>query len=302
MTLKNWIEKILVLLLFLFTLFGLILPIYHQSKSNCKNQILLEEMLNQKDLIDFKYQKKYNDYLLDQNSIANASRPDFSFISNKDRVIGFIEFPTLKLPVTSIYSKKNSESVFYYKYGSFPTVGESGHLVISINDHWKNQANLVKLAQLKVGDCFYLRMGKQKKAYQITSKWTGRNQEDFIIIPNKQLLTIEMEDSSGFTNNYTFFESKQIALEMVEKVNSTPKILYSYQRGIVLFFLLNGVLFTGLVFKYQGYARKAHSKSSRSQYEGYKKLRRLLQITRGYYIISGLFMLFFIVYLMLRHL
>lgn len=281
-------------------MFGLILPIYYQSKANDNSQILLEEVLHQKELTDFEYQTKYNDYLLDKNSIEDASGPDFSFIPNKNRVIGFIEFPILKLPVTSIYSEKKSESVFYYKYGSFPTVGESGHLVISTNNHWKNQAHLVKLSQLKVGDCFYLRMGKQKKAYQITSKWTGRNQEDLIVLPNKQLLTIEMQDLSGFTNNYTFFESKQIPLEMVKKVDNTPKFLYSYQGGVLFIFLLNGALFTGLVFKYQEYARKAHSKSSRSQYEGYKKLRCLLQITRGYYIISVLFMLFFLVYLMLR--
>lgn len=143
-------------------------------------------------------------------------------------------------------------------------------------------------------------MGRQKKVYQVTSKWTGINLEELIVIPNEQLVTIEMKDLSGFTNNHTFFESKQIASERVEKVSCTPKILYSYQGGILLFFLLNGILFMGLVFKYQKYARRAHSRSFRSQYNGYKKLQRLLQITRGYYIILGLLMFSFIAYLILR--
>lgn len=277
-------------------------PIYYQKKAYRENEVIVNRWIKQVNPSDQKYQEKYNAFLLNKQVTKKTEKPDFSFNSSKSGVIGFVEFPTVRIPTSAIYKKKTSESLFQYKFGSFPGVGDSGHLLISFRDHWKNQAILLNLSQLKVGDCFYLRIGQQKKSYQVLARKKAHEQVDLRLTSNEQLLTLEMKEPSGFTDKYLVFNCKQLSNEESEKLNTASRVTYSYQFIAGIFLLLNGTFFAGLVLKYQGYIRRAHSKSLRSKHEGYKKLRGLLQVTRGYYIVLGLCMLFFLLLVIQRYL
>lgn len=246
------------------------------------------------------YRKKYKDYLLEKETITNKTKSDLHRIPEVDGVVGILYFPTVCLTETPIYKGETKEAFFHYKYGSFPTTKESGLTVVAVNDHWKNLVDLVRLTQLKVGDCFYLRLGDQTSTYQITTILIGDQQEERKIIPNEQILTIERKNLAGFTDEQVLIESKRIAKKPVQDTSITPKINFSYQAIVILFLLLNSLFFGGLVVSYQSYVRKAHATPFRTKNSGYRKLRRLLQITRGYYILLGLIMSFYLAVLIYR--
>lgn len=247
------------------------------------------------------YQKRYNDYLLGNEHIQEAAKPNFTLISESDGVIGSLEFPTVKMTETPIYKEETKNALFHYKYGSFPTVGKSGYLALEVDDEWKNHVFLVDFTQVKVGDCFYLRMGGKKYAYQIISLMEQSDHTDKKIVVNDQILTIEMKNPSVFTDNRLTIQSKQISKSNVQKVNVTPKITYSYSLIVALLLLLNMSFFCGLILLYQRYVRRAHAKAFRTKTGGYRKLSRLLQMTRGYYILLGLVMGFYLAVMLYRY-
>ncbi|MFR3687016.1 MAG: hypothetical protein ACLTXM_18505 [Enterococcus sp.] len=301
---KNWSINVLFLSLLLGTIGCLILPIDYQRKVTTSNQVVLKKykkVTTQEDNSVLNYQEKYNDYLLKNASLIRTARPDFSIVSAKSDVIGTIEFPTVKTTETPIYKEKTKRSLFHYMYGSFPAVGKSGHLVITVDDQWRNQVEIVELRQLQVGDCFYLKMGLKKQAYQITTITKRDDQADRKIVTNEHLLTIELKNLTGFTNDQTTILSKRVEKKSVQRANVTQKINFSYSTIVTTFLLLNMLFFGGLVLSYQRYVRKAHANPIRTKLGGYRKLRRLLQITRGYYILLALIMGFYLAVMIYRY-
>lgn len=304
---KNGIAKGIFLSLLFGTLFCLLVPIYCQKKTDTVNHAVLSEYNKVKKIEDLslvEYQKKYNDYLLEKGMIAGTTKPEFTIIPDKEGVIGSIEFPTVRIAETPIYKEESNLSFFHYKYGSFPSVVNSGHFAINVSNRWRDQVNQVELVKLKVGDCFYLKMGNKKIAYQITTIVKQNNQDVRKIAPmsNGHLLTIEMKNLSGFTDFQTAILSKRIDGENVQKatIKPTQKINFSYSTIVITFILFNILFFSGLVRSYQRYVRKAHTKSFRTKYKGYRKLRVLLYITRGYYILLGLIMFFYLLLMIYR--
>lgn len=289
--------------LFLFllssTLFCLLFPIKYEKKMTIKKLDTVEKY-KKATTASINYRKKYKDYLLEKETITNKTKSDLHRIPEVDGVVGILYFPTVCLTETPIYKGETKEAFFHYKCGSFPTTKESGLTVVAVNDHWKNLVDLVRLTQLKVGDCFYLRLGDQTSTYQITTILIGDQQEEREIIPNEQILTIERKNLAGFTDEQVLIESKRIAKKPVQDTSITPKINFSYQAIVILFLLLNSLFFGGLVVSYQSYVRKAHATPFRTKNSGYRKLRRLLQITRGYYILLGLIMSFYLAVLIYR--
>ena len=245
------------------------------------------------------YQKKYNNYLLEKTVITDASKPDFTIVPEENGVIGAINFPTVGLSETPIYKEETKQAFFHYKYGSFPTAGKSGHLTVEVEGRWRDQVWLMELAQLKIGDCFFVTMNNQKRAYQITEirKVQDKNPT---VIPNKQLVTVLMKDTSVFTNNQSVIIGERIAKSSIQKANVTPKINFSYPFIVRIFLLLISVFFGWLVLSYQLSVRRAHSRPFRTKTSGYRKLWQLLQITRGYFILLTLIMGFFLAVMIYR--
>lgn len=264
------------MLLLFSTLFCLLFPIDYQRKMNSEKQ---------------KTVKVYK---------KSLSRELPTSIPEVDGVIGTLSFPTVRLTETPIYKEETEKAFFHYKYGSFSTTEKGKYPVITVSDHWKNLVDLVKLTQLKIGDCFYLRINDQMSAYQITEILTGDTQEERKIIPNEQILTIERKNLAGFTDDLVIIEGRKIAKTNVQKANITPKIIFSYQAIVIIFLLLNSLFFGGLVISYQRYVRRAHATPFRTKNGGYRKLKQLLQITRGYYILLGLIMSFYLAVLIYR--
>lgn len=238
--------------------------------------------------------------MLEKGGIQEAAKPNFALIPENDGVIGFLEFPTVEMAKTPIYKEETKHSLFQYKYGSFPTVGNSGHLTITVADNWKNQVSLVDLTQLRTGDCLYLMMGHKKQAYQITSITQQRSPTTNVIKLNNQLLTLEMKTLSAFTDDQIIIQSVQVDKENVQAANVTPKINFRYSMIVITFLLLNILFFGGLVLSYQRYVRKVHAEPFRTKSNGYRKLRGLLQITRGYFILLVLVMGFYLAVLLYR--
>lgn len=285
------------------TLVSLLFPIVHQDKMIAEKSVMVKKYRENYRKVaptSLDYQTKYNDYLMEIDTIALSKRPDFQRVSDTDGVIGTLSFPTVHLSETPLYKEEMKECLFHYKQGSLPTTGKSEHTVLTIKDRWKNLPDLVKLTQLKVGDCFYLRIGNQISVYQITTIQTGDTQEERKVILDEGLLTIERKNLLGFTNDQIIIKSRKIAKETLQKVNITPKIVFSYQTFVIVFLLLNSLLFGWLVLCYQKYVRKAHAIPYRTKNGGYRKLRRLLQITRGYYILLGLIMSFYLAVMVYR--
>lgn len=291
------------LLLVICTLSCLLFPIKYQGKIDTEKQEIVEEYkkhITKAAPASLDYQKKYNDDLLEQGSITTATIPDFYRMPEVDGVIGTLSFPTVCLTETPIYKEKAEKTFFHYKYGSFPTIKESGHTVLSVSDHWKNIEDLVRLAQLKVGDYFYLRVGDQSCVYQIMTILTSSSPEERNILPNEQLLTIERKNLSGFTDNQVIIKGRKIVKSNLQKNAINPKIIFNYQTIVIIFLLFNSLFFGGLVVSYQRYVRKTYAKPFRTKNFGYKHLRRLLQITRGYYILMGLVMSFYLAMIVYR--
>ncbi|MBO0458498.1 hypothetical protein JZO77_17325 [Enterococcus hulanensis] len=299
---RSWLAKILFLSLLLSTLMCLILPIHYQKKMEAANQEVLDEYKKVAGKVDtsvLTYQKKYNNYLLEKTMITDASKPDFTIVPEKKGVIGAINFPTVRLPETPIYKEETKQAFFHYKYGSFPTAGKSGHLTVEAEGRWRDQVRLMELAQLKIGDCFFVTMNNQNRAYQITEIRKAQDKNP-TVIQNKQLLTVLMKDTSVFINNQLVITGEQIAKSSIQKANVTPKINFSYSFIVRTFLLLNGVFFGWLVLSYQLSVRRAHSRAFRTKNGGYRKLWRLLQITRGYFILLTLIMGFFLAVMIYR--
>lgn len=299
---KTWLGKILFLCLLLCTLTCLFLPIHHQKKMEAANQEVLGEYKKVAGKVDasvLTYQKKYNNYLLEKTVITDASKPDFTIVPEENGVIGAINFPTVGLSETPIYKEETKQAFFHYKYGSFPTAGKSGHLTVEVEGRWRDQVWLMELAQLKIGDCFFVTMNNQKRAYQITEirKVQDKNPT---VIPNKQLVTVLMKDTSVFTNNQSVIIGERIAKSSIQKANVTPKINFSYPFIVRIFLLLISVFFGWLVLSYQLSVRRAHSRPFRTKTSGYRKLWQLLQITRGYFILLTLIMGFFLAVMIYR--
>lgn len=268
------------------------------------NQGVLREYqkaTNQPDTTKCDYLKEYNQYLLERGTTKEAARPDFSLVPGNKGVIGSLEFPTVKIKESPIYQTKTNQSFFHYAYGSFPFVGKSGHLSIAVTDHWKNQVLLVQLNQLKVNDCFYLRMGGQTQVYQVVTLTKQGELDDRQMASKKRLVTIKLNNLSGFTTDQLVITSKQVNEKNVQLDTRTPTINYSYRAIVVTFLLINALIFSGLIFSYQRHVRKAHSVSFRMKNGGYRKLRRLLQITRGYYILLALITGFFLALMIYRY-
>lgn len=237
--------------------------------------------------------------IFEKKKIKDLVKLNFNDNPRENSIIGSLQFPTACVSETPIFNAKTEGSFFKYIYESSSTAGKSGHLVVEVGDQWKDQVNLVKLAQLKVGDCFFLNINNQKKVYQIIKIETVRDQS-YTIIPNTRLLTMVMNNLSGFTDNQSMIMSKEIPSESLKKDNIRSKLNFSYQVLVSIFLLLNVFIFGSLVLLYQKYIRKAYSKLCRIKYGGYRKLRGLLQVTRGYYILLGLVMIFFLLILIYR--
>lgn len=287
----------LFLSLLFWTLFFLLVPIYHEKKTDTVNQSILSEYKKEVDRLDrsvIEYQKKYNDSILNTNMLKDAAKPDFTTISDEVGVIGSITFPTVEVSETPIYTEETQQSFFNYKYGSFPTFGKRTHLVIDVCDSWRNQIPLVNMMHLKVGDCFYLNMNNYKLVYQII-KLEKVHEQSFMIPQNEQLITLVMDDLSGFTDSQFAIVGKQLSGDAIEKVTSTPKIIFRYQTVVAFVLLLNILFFSFLVLMYQKYVRRLQFNNYRSKYTGYRKLRRLLQVTRGYYLFLVMIMSFYLI-------
>lgn len=152
-------------------------PIYFQQKVYQENEELLNRWSNEENNAD----QKYNAYLFDKQVKKKDQEPNFSLISRESELLGFIEFPTVRIPTSAIYKEKTNESFFQYKVDAFLITEKNGNFVIYLNDQWKNQALLLNLAQLRVGDCFFLRVGQQKIAYQIiTKRICARKLEEYL--------------------------------------------------------------------------------------------------------------------------
>lgn len=300
---KNGIVKGIFLSLLFCTLFCLLVPICYQKKIDTVNQAVLSEYKKEIDVIDrslFDYQKKYNDSLLSNSMLKNAAKPDFTSFPVEAGVIGSITFPTVKMNETPIYIEETQHSFLNYKYGSFPTFGKSTHLVIEVCDSWRNQLSLVNMVQLKSGDCFYFNMNNCTLVYQII-KLEKVHEKSFVIRPNERLITLVMKDLSGFTDIQFAIVGKQISSETIDKANSTPKIIFRYQTVVAFVLLLNILFFSFLILMYQKYARKLTINNYRTKYGGYRKLRWLLQITRGYYLFLALIMSFYLMMMIYQY-
>lgn len=142
-------------------------------------------------------------------------------------------------------------------------------------------------------------MNNQRRAYQIIE--IGNEYEQSVsIVPNKQLLTILIKNASFFTNNQLVITGEQLPKTSIQKANITPKINFSYSFIVRTFILLNIIFFSWLVLSYQLFVKRAHSRTFRTKNDGYRKLWRLLQITRGYFILLTLIMGFFLAVMIYR--
>ncbi|MGM0168663.1 hypothetical protein IGI39_004418 [Enterococcus sp. AZ135] len=285
------------------TLGCLFLPMYYQKKVEEVNQTTINSYNKAAKKVDSSvknYQEKYNHYLAKEGRITNMARPNFrSITTTKEGAIGTLHFPTVRVNETPIYKEKTGEALFYYKYGSFPTAGKNGHLVVQVNDRWRNQNNLIALQQLDVGDHFFLRMDKQRQAYEIIA--IEKSQVATVTFSEtEQLLTLTMKDLTGFTNEEIGIVSRRVPIKKATDAHHFPRITVSYQAGVIILLLLNSVFFGWLVVQYQRKVQLAQSENTRTKNGGFRQLRSLLKLTRGYYIVLSLIMGFYLAYMLYR--
>lgn len=245
------------------TLYCLFLPVYSQERIDKVSQAALTE----------------------KGTTKSLEEPS----STKEGVIGSIQLPTVRLSETPIYKKETNDSFFHYKYGSFPSSAESSHLTIEVGKRWRDQISLLKLVQLKSGECFFVKVNGQTLIYQVIER-KKIEALDNKILPNEQRLTIVLSDFTGFTDYRFAIIARQIPAANVKRKMLAPKKTLNYQTLIISFLLVNALFFCCLLLSYQRYVRRLSSKPFRTRYSGYRKLRTLLKITRGYYILLILIM------------
>lgn len=278
LNLKKWGLPALFLTLLMGTLYCLFLPIYSQERMDKVNQTALEN-----------YQTKANQSLIEKDATQEAIEPDSTISATNEGVIGSIQFPTVCLSETPIYKKETNDSFFHYKYGSFPSSTGGGHLTIEVGKRWRDQMSLLKLIQLKSGECFLVKGNGQTLTYQVIER-RKIDALDNKILPNEQRLTLVLSDFTGFTDYRFAIIANRIPTTSMKRKMIAPKKTLNYQAMIIVFLLVNALFFCGLLLSYQRYTRRLSSKPFRTRYGGYKKLRTLLKITRGYYILLSLIM------------
>ncbi|MDT2521733.1 hypothetical protein [Enterococcus raffinosus] len=282
MNLKNWGLPTLFLSLLAGTLYGLLLPMYSQVQKDKVNQAVIETY-------QARISQKENQ-LLNKKDVTKGAIPHaFTISSTKEGVMGSIELPTVGLAETPIYKKETAHSFFHYKYGSFPSSSEGGNLTLEAGKRWRDQMSLLKLVQLKTGECFFVKVHGQTLTYQVIDRKKIDALENKIL-PNEQDLTLVLSDFTGFTDYRFAFIAKQIPGASVNRNMLKQKQTLNYQTLISVFLLVNGLFFCWLILSYQRYAHRLSSKPFRTRYGGYRKLRTLLKITRGYYILLYLIM------------
>lgn len=278
------IERLFVLFLFL-VLFCLLTPIYHQKKA---------DVVNQSKMNDYKKTTAQIDSSIYESPKNDNYDSSFHSIQEIDGVLGSLEFPTVQLIETPIYKKNNNHAFFYYSAKPYDIS------TIIFNNQWKSSVHMIELIQLKIGECFYLRTGQQRRMYQIIEMTTIEPQIVDKVISKDHYLIIELENVSSFTDKKITIISKIVAKKNVDSIQCSPKFILNYQTIVIALLSLNTLFFSGLVLTYQRYIKKVRVSSLRVKTIGYKKLKFLLQFTRGYYILLWLIMCFYLSLLIYR--
>lgn len=168
----------------------------YQQKANKQNKKTAEKILTEQKAKNAELAKEKNNPGLDSYNAnletSKVKRPQSYYDKH---MLGSLTIPKIKVDLP-VFDETNdillNKGATLLQGTSYPTGGKNTHAVISAHRGLPHADMFDELPKSKVGDQFFLKIGKQKLAYQIESTKIiePTDTSDLIIQPSRDLVTL----------------------------------------------------------------------------------------------------------------
>ncbi|WP_283683587.1 class C sortase [Parablautia sp. Marseille-Q6255] len=281
---KRSITKFLLVLLLFLSAAGLILYPYvanyvfeHRTDSLVRLvEKTAETVDDSKKQLQMQRAKQYNERLAsgyvrlsdpfsEEGDESLEEHYDSILCMTADGVMGFVKIPSINisLPIYHGTSEQTLEAgAGHLKESSFPIGGASTHCVITGHTGLSHAKLFTDLAELKVGDLFFLSVCGETLAYEVDQIKTvfPSDLEELAIIPGKDLCTLVTCTPYGVNSHRLLVRGKRtertedMASEAFSSQPVESKWMQEYKRDVLIsigIFTLGIVIFMGIRFVFK---------------------------------------------------